>query len=288
MKRMIVWAFALVPVAMNAQVADTLTVENPSSVQVISSPGGLSVSVDGTAENPEFHYSNSVKTGPEPAEVSDRLNFETPFTRKRNLSHWKFTFLNSEECGAMEGILGGDDLFGDAKMRQVSGDFGIIGIRYYPGLKNHYVSLGWHVGLSSTQRLDGSQRFALKDGTLSLADYPAGVTEYGKTTDIWRFRYSVPLQYTFVFGKTLAWRVSAGAEMHFNLWNSTRSHYTLNGNHVIETIDNIKPNLVSLDLMTSLTYRGIGLRFRYCPTPAFSAPDGPAFRTWSVGFLVEY
>ena len=288
MKRMIVWALALVPTLLNAQVADTLHIENPSSVEVISSPGSLSVSVDGTAENPDFHYSNSVKTGPEAAEVSDQLNFETPFTKKRNISHWKLTLLNSEEAGLYGGIIGGEDLFGNAMRQEISADLGIIGLRYYPGLKNHYLSLGWHVGYSMTRLTDSGQRFLLNNGNLALTGFPANASEIGKTTEILRLRYSVPLQYTFVFGKTLAWRASAGAEMHFNIWNSTRSHYTLGGNHVIEHIDNIKPNLLSADLMASLTYRGIGVRLRYSPTPVFNMPKGPSYRTWSVGFLFEF
>lgn len=294
MKRMIVMAVALLPIASFAQVKDTLVVENATSVQVISSPSSLSVKIDGTVEKPDFRYSASMAAAEgesvrsESLENADRMNLEFPFMKKRNLSHWKFTFFNSEEVGLFEGILGGEDLFGGAETRQISADLGIIGIRYYPGLRNHFVSLGWHVGYSSTQRVKGSQRFSMKDGNIVLTDYPAGVSNIGETTDIWRLRYSVPLQYTFVFGKTLSWRASAGIETHFNIWNYTRSHYTLNGTHVVETIDNIKPNLVSMDLMTSFSYRGFGLRFRYSPLPAFTAPNGPAFRTWSIGLLVEY
>ena len=143
MKRMILWAFALVPVALNAQVADTLYIENPSSVQVVSAPGALSVSVDGTAENPTYHYSNSVKAGSEIAPVSDKLNFETPFTKKKNLSHWKLTLINSEEAGMFGGVIGGGDLFGNAKVNEYSADFGILGVRYYPAMKNNYISFGW-------------------------------------------------------------------------------------------------------------------------------------------------
>ena len=288
MKRMIVWALALVPAALNAQVADTLKVENPSSVQIVSSPGTLSVSIDGTAEDPEFHYSASVKADPDAEAGSERLNFETPFTKKRNLSHWKLTLLNSEEAGLFAGVIGGEDLFGNAKMRETTCDFGIIGVRYYPGLNNHYVSLGWHIGYAMTQRVDSDLRFSQDNGKLTLAGYPAGATENGGSSVIWRFRYSFPLQYTFVFGKNLSWRAAAGTELHWNLESRLRSQYLLNGNHVIEYIKNIKPNPVSLDLMASLSYKGLGLRFRYSPTPVFTAPTGPAYRTWSVGFLVEY
>ena len=285
---MIVWALALLPAALNAQVADTLKVENPSSVQIVSSPGTLSVSIDGTAENPEFHYSASVKADTGAETDSDRLNFETPFTKKRNLSHWKLTLMNSEEVGLFDGVIGGEDLFGNAKMREMSCDLGIIGVRYYPGLKNHYLSFGWHVGYSMTQRVDGNLRFSQDNGCLSLAAYPAGATENGGSSTISRLRYSFPLQYTFVFGKNLSWRAAAGTELHWNLVNRIQSQYLMNGNHVTEYINNIKPNPVSLDLMASLTCKGLGLRFRYCPTPAFTAPNGPAYRTWSIGFLVEY
>lgn len=288
MKRMIVVALSLVSTLMNAQVTDTLRMENPSFVEVISSPGSLSVTVDGTAQNPEFHYSNSVKADPDAEAVSNRLDFETPFTQKKTLSHWKLTLLYSEEAGVIGGIIGGKDLFGDAKMRQVSADLGIIGVRYYPGMKNNYISFGWHVGYSLTRRLDIGQRFMLKDGNLLLTDYPTGSTASGKSADIWRLRYSFPLQYTLVFGKRLSWRAATGTELHWNALNYLRSQYDLNGNHVTEYVDNSKPNPVSLDVMASLSYRGIGIRVRYCPIPAFSMPNGPEYRTWSIGFLVEY
>ena len=54
MKRMIVMAVALLPIASFAQVKDTLVVENATSVQVISSPSSLSVKIDGTVEKPDF------------------------------------------------------------------------------------------------------------------------------------------------------------------------------------------------------------------------------------------
>ncbi|MBR5256491.1 MAG: hypothetical protein IKV62_06930 [Bacteroidales bacterium] len=288
MKRMILWAFALVPVALNAQVADTLYIENPSSVQVVSAPGALSVSVDGTAENPTFHYSNSVKAGSEIAPVSDKLNFETPFTKKKNLSHWKLTLINSEEAGMFGGVIGGGDLFGNAKVNEYSADFGILGVRYYPAMKNNYISFGWNVGYSITRLTGSGKRFSQMDGKLCLTDFPAGVSEFGNVTDILRYRYSFPLQYTCVFGKNLSWRASAGAELHWNYWGETKSNYVLNGNHIVERIDNIKVNPISVDLMGSLSYMGVGLRVRYSPTPAFRLPNGPAYRTWSVGFLFEF
>ena len=287
MKRIFFWAIALIPAVAQAQVADTLRIENPSSVQVISSPGSLSVSIDGTADKPHFHYSNSVKAASEVEEVSDRLNFETPFTRKKNLSHWKIALLGMEEVGLFEGVLGGEDLFGNWKTRENSADLGIISLRYYPGLKNHYLSLGWTVGYAMTEIQNNEQHLSQTSGMLSWVDYPAGASKLGTST-IRRLRYSLPLQYTFVFGKNLSWRASAGAELHWNLVNHTRTHYHLNGNHVIELVDNIKPNLATVDLMTSLTWKGFGVRFRYSPTPAFTAPHGPEYRTWSVGFLVEY
>ena len=286
MKRIIVWVLAMIPAVAQAQVADTLRIENPSSVQVISSPGSLSVSIDGTADKPDFHYSNSVKAASEVEEVSDRLNFETPFTRKKNLSHWKVAFLGMEEVGIFEGIRGGEDLFGNWKTRENSADFGVISLRYYPGLKNHYLSLGWTIGCALTE-INSNKKLSQTNGMLSWVDYPSGASKVGTST-IRRFRYSLPLQYTLVFGKNLSWRASAGAELHWNLVNDIRSHYQMNGNHVIELVDNIKPNLATVDLMTSISYKGFGLRFRYSPTPAFTAPHGPEYRTWSIGFLLEY
>jgi hypothetical protein len=138
-----------------------------------------------------------------------------------------------------------------------------------------------------TEIQNNEQHLSQTSGMLSWVDYPAGASKLGTST-ILRLRYSLPLQYTFVFGKNLSWRASAGAELHWNLVNHTRTHYHLNGNHVIELVDNIKPNLATVDLMTSLTWKGFGVRFRYSPTPAFTAPHGPEYRTWSIGFLLEY
>lgn len=287
MKRIIVWVLTLIPAVAQAQEADTLRIENPSSVQVISSPGSLSVSIDGTADKPHFHYSNSVKAASEEEAVSDRLNFETPFTRKKNISHWKVAFFGMEEVGIFEGVLGGEDLFENWKTRESSADLGIISLRYYPGLKNHYLSLGWTIGYAMTEIHNNRQHLSQTNGMLSWVDFPSGAENLG-TSIIRRLRYSLPLEYTFVFGKNLSWKASAGAELHWNLFNHIRSHYQLNGNHVIELVDNIKPNPATVDLMTSLTWNGFGVRFRYSPTPAFSAPHGPEYRTWSIGFLLEY
>lgn len=293
MKRMIAIAVALLPIASFAQVRDTLVVENATSVQVISSPSSLSVKIDGTAEKPDFRYSASMAAGEEETvrseshERADRLDFDTPFTRKKVNPHWVVSFFPCEEV-AWGNVLGASDFFGSCPTDVFVGDIGLFDLRFYPGRGNHYLSTGFHFGFQNISVQGGNRFLSQKDGMICFADYPAGVTPIGKTSDLFLLRYSFPLQYSYVFGKNAGWRFSAGAELHGNLVNYLNFRYAQDGNEVSTMIQNIHPRRFTVDLMTSLSYRGLGLRLRYNPVPAFSSAHGPEFRTWCIGAIVEF
>ena len=223
-----------------------------------------------------------------PQVMSERLSFENPFFGEKVLSRWKFVFLDSEEVSLAGKVFADPGYFNGLKMEEMTCDFGIVGIRFYPGKGNQFLSLGWHVGYSLLSTTGNGQRFSQQDGRLILTPYPERCTLFGEKTTLWRFRYSVPVQYSYIFGKNASWRASAGAEVHWNLVNQTNSHWTIDGNHVRELIDNIRPNPVSVDLMASLTFKNFGLRFRYSPIPVFKSGYGPAYQTWNIGLLLEY
>ena len=223
----------------------------------------------------------------EPQPVEERLSFDAPFFGDKVLSRWKVFVFSSDEV-SYGSAFGDPAYFGGLKVKDMVSDFGIIDIRYYPGKANQFLSLGWHVGSSMLSTQGNGQRFFQQDGRLVLSPYPERATMFGETTTLWRFRYSIPLQYSYIFGKNASWRASTGCELHWNLFNQTNSHWTIDGNHVRELIENVNPNLVSLDLMASLSYRGLGIRFRYSPLPVFKPENGPTYQTWNVGMLVEF
>ena len=219
--------------------------------------------------------------------VEERLSFDAPVFGEKVLSRWKIFVFASEEV-SYGSTFGDPAYFGGLKISDMIGDFGIVDIRYYPGRGNKFLSMGWHVGTSRLSAKGTGQRFFQQGNRIILTPYPDLATEIGESTTFWRFRYSIPFQYSYIFGRNASWRASAGCEVHWNLINQTNSHWTVDGNHVRELIENMHPNPVSLDLMASLSYSGLGLRFRYSPIPVFKPENGPAYQTWNVGMLVEF
>lgn len=102
--------------------------------------------------------------------------------------------------------------------------------------------------------------------------------------------FEFPLNYAHSFGKL---NVSIGAALDLNLHaKSVFKGKSLSGDSINEKksgrrySSSIVTNDLGYNFHASVSYSGLGLYFKYYPTPMLKETYGPQFQTWSVGLIL--
>lgn len=287
----LVAALAATPV-LSAQ--DTLTVNNPSKVTVVSTPKSQQVEIFGSEEDPNYYFTTSIEAGPN-AVVRTRerlsqggLDFSVPL------------FGTDDACKGTRKPYGEVDLaiefgFGitfpnkidDAAyspMRQAWGlDFtmGILNAEYHPwgGKSNIYMKFGLE---DKSFKIRGDQRYIKgDDGVLGFAPYDG------------RPKWSAL--------RIFSWNLSAGYYQHiddgfgifvepvlnFNTGSRIKTKwYDANDKKVKEKVKFGKQNLITYEIMGGINIYGVKIYAKYNPCNLIDKDFGPDFATWSIGIIL--
>jgi len=152
-------------------------------------------------------------------------------------------------------------------------------------LSSHsFFSLGF--GLSwRNYRMTGHNQFLLNDdGTINVAPYPIGANP--KFSRIHTFSLVVPLQIHFGLGRS--WYLSFGPELYFNTYASLKTRYSLNGESQKIEANRLHRNKVTYGLMCDITYRRLGLYFKYSPCNVMQTEFGPKFKSITAGVRLAF
>ena len=283
-------ALAATPV-LSAQ--DTLTVNNPSKVTVVSTPKSQQVEIFGSQEDPNYYFTTSIEAGPNAVvrtreRLSQGLDFSLPL-------------FGSEETGKSSRKPYGEvDLaiefgFGitfpnkidDAAyspMRQAWGlDFtmSILNAEYHPwgGKSNIYMRFGLE---DKSFKIRGDQRYIKgDDGVLGFAPYDG------------RPKWSAL--------RIFSWNLSAGYYQHiddgfgifvepvlnFNTGSRIKTKwYDANDKKVKEKVKFGKQNLITYEIMGGINIYGVKIYAKYNPCNLIDKDFGPDFATWSIGIIL--
>jgi len=134
-------------------------------------------------------------------------------------------------------------------------------------------------------RMTGHNQFLLSDdGNITLAPYPDGANP--KFSRIHTFSLVVPLQLHFSLGGF--WYFSCGPELYFNTYASLKTRYTLNGEKKKIEANRLHRNKVTYGLMCDITYKRLGVYFKYSPCNVLQPEFGPKFKSMTAGFKIAF
>lgn len=272
---------------------DTLTVNNPSKVTVISSPKSQQVEIVGSEEDANYYYSTSLEAGPNAVlrtheRLSQGLDFSVPLfgddkpvpgSRKPygSVDLAISTGFGVSFPGCIE-----DDAY--SPMRQAWGlDFtlGIIHADFHPwgGKSNLYLNFGLE---DKSFKIRGDQRYVKgDDGVLGFAPYDG--------TPKWSAL------------RIFSWNLSAGYYQHiwkdfglfvepvlnFNTGSRIKTKwYDANDRKVKEKVKFGKQKLVTYELMGGIKIGSVKAYVKYNPGNLLEKGFGPDFATWSVGIIL--
>lgn len=294
MKKTIIALMAVLAGAASVSAQDTLTVNNPSEVQVIKDAGSLSVSIRGLENDPGYSYSASLEAGP-----SAVLHTQERMSQGRfDLSVPLFT--DDPDPSESRRGHGGVDLaiglgFGISvpsnltdpdyyPMRQAWGlDFsmGILEAYYHPWGNEDRLFLNF--GLEDKSfKIRGDERYVkAADGVLGFDDFPG------------RPKWSAL--------RVFSWNISAGYYQHIyknfglfvepilNINTSSRiktKWYDDRDKVHKEKVKFCKQRLITYELMGGVTIANVKLYVKYNPCNLIDKAYGPEFTTWSFGIIL--
>lgn len=263
---------------------DTIVVvNNAKKVTIEKTHNSMAVKVEGTAENPEYFYSQSMKVDSTAAIITQEKNvdwdFTIPFVNKKSSprSYYITKSLASIGIGMVNAVNASDGLDVDmGASYEISLD---NLLKYsYNLLPSTSVSLG--VGMSwRNYRMTGYTRFVDEGNNLILDRYPEGAEI--KFSRLKIFSITVPLMINQAIGQNVM--LSLGPVVNLNTYGSLKTRYVCNDEKIKEKSENIHQSSATVDLMAKLRFGEIGVYAKYSPSDVLNTAFGPKFNSFSTG-----
>ena len=119
---------------------------------------------------------------------------------------------------------------------------------------------------------------------VGLADYPEGASH--RSSRIAIFSLSVPVMFAQRFGRNSKFKLTLGPVVNFNLRGRINTSYELGNEDMDISIKDFDYRPVTVDFMGMLTYKGMGMYFKYSPMSVLKTNQGPQFHSLSFGLFL--
>jgi hypothetical protein len=270
-------------------VQDTIIVVNQAKkVTIEKKHNSMAVKVEGSAENPDYFYSQRMEVDSTAAVIIEEKNadwdFNIPFINKNSktkkyrgnlcVGGFGFGVVNAIETSeGMDMDMGASYEFSLDHLLRFN----------YNVLPATSVSMGFGMTWRN-YRMTGRTRFIKEGDKLVLGAYPEGSDI--KFSRLKVFSLTVPFMINQSLGRKVVF--SVGPVVNFNTHASLKTRYTLNGEKVKEKNNNIHQNRMTVDLMAKLRFNSLGVYAKYSPSDMLNTDFGPKFRSFSTGITLFY
>lgn len=271
------------------ETADTVIVENPKRVTIISDSTTLSVEVEGRTDDPDFRFSKSQTMADDGLHIfkenSSDVNFRLPFSSSKNVPRhgtMEFSISQAMSLGMVSAIGGPDNLstnFGQSF--EITWHAANITFKFNK-LKHWSFGTGLWCNWKN-YRMTGYTRFQKADNVVVLNDYATGsVIRFSR---LHLYSWQVPLLATYrTNNKHL--RSTFGLLFNFNSHGNLKTRYSLGGENYKEVEGGIHLNSFTVDLYATLNYHWLGAYVKWSPCPVLESGMGPRFSGISTGLMI--
>ena len=265
---------------------DTVVVEKPRKVRIITGDSVQRVEVWGSATNPRYHYENNIQIVDSNYVSTSALNSDTWNFSIAGFSKPRKGKKTQRECSMhfvagfnnAVGMPSGADIqpFKSWELWWIVSDWA-----YRPWRNAHAFSIGFGLDWRN-YRMTDDLRFVKDNRAVALDHYPAGSTP--RFSRIKVFSINIPLRYQYE-GRWIGF--SLGPVINFNTYGSLKTRYKLDGHKVKDIDTNVRVSPVTVDFMGTLSSKGVpDFYFKYSPCNLLRDGYGPKFRTLSFGLML--
>lgn len=266
---------------------DTLVVNNPHKVTVITGDSLQTIRIEGRSDDPNFRYENTLQLVDSNyvsnlSFNSDRWDFTFPIGKKRSdewVENEMTTHIGVGCCFAL----------GAPKNMDI-GLNGSVEI-FWTMSQYDYTKKGspstWSIGLGigwRNYRMTGRYRFTkTPDDCVIITPYE-GENVSPKFSRVKVFSLQMPLLYRYKFNKNFA--LSVGPVLNLNLHSSLKTRYKIDGQKYKDKVNDARVNPVSVDFMGIIKTYPFDFYVKYSPCNVLKTDYAPKFQSLSLGIYI--
>lgn len=267
---------------------DTVVVEKPDMVTIVTNDSLQAISVEGSKDNPNYTYKSKIELTDSNYTSESAINSKDFSFRfglpKRDIDHTR------ELIGTANWYGGGTAAPGLPYAAELqSGQCGELwfvplNLEYSPWKKGiHTFSLG--IGLDwRSYGLTHEHRWVKQDGQLSFVETPSENYRQ-KYSRLMMFSVNFPLLYNFT--PTRDFRFSLGPVFNFNTYSSIKTQWKDgSGAKHKETMKNVYVRPFTIDIMVAMRCPFFGVYFKYTPYNVLKDGQGLKFHSVSLGLYL--
>ena len=276
--------------AANSSDGDTLVINNPHKVTVITGDSLQKIQVVGKENDDDFRYENTILL------VDSNYVSESSINSSRWDFSWPILKRKKSPCKA-----------GDSESRFSSSvGFGFVTALGAP--ENMEVTMGqsweifwtilrweynrcgspsiWSVGFGidwRNYRMTDARRFVKNPESNILIDkYPDGATPKFSRAKV--FSLQVPILYQYRLGKDFT--IGAGPVFNLNTHSSLKTRYKIDGQKYKDTESDARVTPLTIDLMGVIKTPIVNFYVKYSPCNVLQTAHAPKFQSLSVGIYL--
>ena len=268
---------------------DTLIIEKPQRVIIITSDSLQSIHVKGKEGDNQFDYQNTIQlldSNYVSTETYNKTLWDLmPFVKNKdseNRGTMEFALIASFGVGFTSAVGTADKLnIPVGPSWEFMWDIAHIQIHPWKELGHHFktgIGLDWR-----NYRMTDQKRFVeMSDGQIDVTPYPQG-----SEPDFSRIKVlslTVPFTYGFYPSRKGFFRgFEVGPVLNFNVYSSIKTRYSVNGENQKDFTKGLHKNPVTVDFMLKLRMRYFGFYAKYSPCNVLDTSYGPKFKSVSFG-----
>lgn len=268
---------------------DTVIVEKPDMVTIVTSDSLQSIHVQGKKDNPGFTYQSKIELTDSNYVSESGIN-SNDFTFRFGMPKLEKEVNHSREItGTMNAYVGFSSAPGLPRpgelQRGKSGEFWLVlmNLHYSPWKSgNNTFSIGFGIDWRS-YTLTRANRFVKSDGQISYGEFDEGVRP--KESRLSVFSLTIPLLYNVTNGNGRS-MFSIGPVFNFNTHSSISTKWKEDGKDVKDKQTNVFVRPFSVDLLISGRTVWGGVYLKYSPSSILKADHGLKFHSLTLGLYL--
>lgn len=280
------WTTALLA-QQQSQSTDTLVVESPKRVTVMTTDTSQVVQIEGSLNNPNYRYSNTLHTyGNSSAKVktSKGLDFSFPLIKSRRDKKHQMVLRMTLNLGlgmiatlnAPEGMRPNVGVSRELMLKD------LFLFEYRTKGVGHSWGIGYGLSWQNFRMTERTRFDRASDGSIFLSSYANDVSPQFSRLKV----YSSNLSFNYGYRFSKQFKLSASAHLNFNHYGSLLTRYKHNGHKQKELQKDLHLSPVTADLMLRAHFRWFSLYAKYNPFSPISSSFGPQFNSFSFGVFL--
>lgn len=268
---------------------DTLVIEKPQRVTIITGDSLQSIRVKGKEGDNSFDYQNTIQLIDSNYVSTETYNKSLwdlmPFGKKKDCEkrgNMQFALIASFSVGFTTAVGAADGVnIPVGPSWEFMWDIAQIQIRPWKE-RNHYFYTGFGLDWRNYRMTDQNRFVEQPDGRIVTTPYPQG-----SNPDFSRIKVlslTVPFTYGFFpFKQGLFRGFEIGPVLNFNVYSSIKTRYSIDGEKQKDITKGLHRNPVTVDLMVKLQMKYFNIYAKYSPCNVLDTAYGPKFRSVSFG-----